>query len=256
MMHLSRFCEDLILWSTAEFGFTEISDAYATGSSIMPQKKNPDIAELIRGKASRVYGDLMTILTLQKGLPMAYNRDLQEDKEPLFDAVDTVKNCLSIFREMILHTKFNSQKMRSAAMNGFVVATDIAEYLVSKGVSFRKAHGIVGKIVSYCLRKNIELDQLTLKEYHKFHPSIGIDIFNVVKLEHSVNARKHLGGTATNNVLKRIAEFEKISVIISFIMLFFVIGCGIKSNPVFKSDKSSGAHGMNEKRTDSHEINR
>jgi argininosuccinate lyase len=145
MMHLSRFCEDLILWSSDEFGFVEISDAYTTGSSIMPQKKNPDVAELIRGKTARVYGDLFAIMTILKGLPMAYNRDLQEDKEPLFDAVDTVKDCLAIFTEMIKHTKFNAAKMYAAAKGGFSTATDVAEYLVKKGIPFRRAHEIVGK---------------------------------------------------------------------------------------------------------------
>ena len=151
MMHLSRFCEDLVFWSSDEFGFAEISDAYTTGSSIMPQKKNPDIAELIRGKTARVYGDLISILTLLKGLPMTYNRDLQEDKEPLFDAVDTVRDCLAIFTEMLAHTKFHSKRMREAAGGGFSTATDVAEYLVQKGVPFRQAHEIVGGIVAHCL---------------------------------------------------------------------------------------------------------
>ena len=148
MMHLSRFCEDLILWSSDEFGYIEISDAYTTGSSIMPQKKNPDVAELIRGKTGRVYGDLFAIMTLLKGLPMTYNRDLQEDKEPLFDALDTVKDCLSIFTEMIGHTKFNAAKMYLAAQGGFSTATEIAEYLVKKGMPFRQAHEIVGMIMA------------------------------------------------------------------------------------------------------------
>ena len=158
MMHLSRFCEDLVLWSSDEFGFAEISDAYTTGSSIMPQKKNPDVAELIRGKTARVYGDLFAIMTLLKGLPMTYNRDLQEDKEPLFDAVDTVKDCLAIFTEMMAHTKFNAAKMYLAASGGFSTATDVAEYLVKKALPFRQAHEIVGKIVAYCLKKKKTLE--------------------------------------------------------------------------------------------------
>jgi argininosuccinate lyase len=211
MMHLSRFCEDLILWSSEEFGFIEISDAYTTGSSIMPQKKNPDVAELIRGKTARVYGDLFAIMTILKGLPMAYNRDLQEDKEPLFDAVDTVKNCLAIFTEMIKHTKFNAAKMYAAAKGGFSTATDIAEYLVKKGLPFRKAHEIVGKIVAYCLKNKKELENLTLKEYQNFYKGFTDDIHKKIKLENAVNSRKHTGGTATAAVLERIKEFEKSS---------------------------------------------
>ncbi|PKN67673.1 MAG: argininosuccinate lyase [Deltaproteobacteria bacterium HGW-Deltaproteobacteria-12] len=209
MMHLSRFCEDLILWSSDEFGFAEISDAYTTGSSIMPQKKNPDVAELIRGKAARVYGDLFAILTLLKGLPMTYNRDLQEDKEPLFDAVDTVKACLEIFTEMIPQTKFNSGRMRLAAAGGFSAATDVAEYLVKKGLPFRNSHEIVGKIVAHCLKNNKSLDQLSTKDYQKFSPVFSDDIREEIKLEKVVNSRKHIGGTATSAVLKRISEIEK-----------------------------------------------
>jgi argininosuccinate lyase len=211
MMHLSRFCEDLVLWSSDEFGFVEISDAYTTGSSIMPQKKNPDVAELIRGKTARVYGDLFAIMTILKGLPMAYNRDLQEDKEPLFDAVDTVKDCLAIFTEMIAHTKFNAAKMYAAAQRGFSTATDVAEYLVKKGLPFRRAHEIVGNIVAYCLRNKKALENLTLKEYQKFYNGFSADIQTKIKLENVVNSRKHTGGTATAAVLERIREFEKSS---------------------------------------------
>ncbi len=209
MMHLSRFCEDLVLWSSDEFGFVEISDAYTTGSSIMPQKKNPDVAELIRGKTARVYGDLVTMMTLLKGLPMAYNRDLQEDKEPLFDAVDTVKNCLSIFTEMIQNTSFNAQSMNAAARGGFSTATDVAEYLVGKGVPFRRAHEITGKVVAYCLKKKKGLENLTIKEYQRFEECFTEDIRNKINVQHAVNARKHTGGTATKTVLQRIKEFEK-----------------------------------------------
>jgi argininosuccinate lyase len=211
MMHLSRFCEDLVSWSSDEFGFVEISDAYSTGSSIMPQKKNPDVAELIRGKTARVYGDLFAIMTILKGLPMAYNRDLQEDKEPLFDALDTVKDCLAIFTEMIKHTKFNAAKMYLAAKGGFSTATDIAEYLVKKGLPFRQAHEIVGKIVAYCLKNKKELENLTLKEYQKFYNGFTEDIQTKIKLENAVNSRKHTGGTATSAVLERIREFENSS---------------------------------------------
>lgn len=209
MMHLSRFCEDLILWSSDEFGFVEISDAYTTGSSIMPQKKNPDVAELIRGKTARVYGDLYTIMTLLKGLPMAYNRDLQEDKEPLFDCIDTVKNCLTIFTEMVKHTKYNAEKMYIAASGGFSTATDIAEYLVGKGIPFRQAHEIVGKIVAHCLKNKKGFENLTLKEYQKFHKIFTVDIKKIIKLEKAVNSRKNIGGTAKSSVMKRINEFEK-----------------------------------------------
>ena len=211
MMHLSRFCEDLVLWSSDEFGFVEISDAYTTGSSIMPQKKNPDVAELIRGKTARVYGDLFAIMTILKGLPMAYNRDLQEDKEPLFDAVDTVKDCLAIFTEMIKHTKFNAVKMYMAAKGGFSLATDIAEYLVKKGIPFRRAHEIVGKIVAYCLKNKKELETLTLVEYQKFYNGFTKDVKTKIKLESAVNSRKHTGGTSTAAVLERIREFGNIS---------------------------------------------
>jgi len=209
MMHLSRFCEDLILWSSDEFGFIEISDAYTTGSSIMPQKKNPDVAELIRGKSARVYGDLFSIMTLMKGLPMTYNRDLQEDKEPLFDAVDTVKDCLSVFAEMIMHTKFKKEKMFLAAQKGFAAATEIAEYLVGKQVPFRRAHEITGNIVAYCLKNKKELNDLTLKEYRQFNDRINGDILEKIKPEKAVNARGHKGGTAAKAVLQRIKEFEK-----------------------------------------------
>ena len=209
MMHLSRFCEDLILWSSDEFGFIEISDAYTTGSSIMPQKKNPDVAELIRGKTGRVYGDLFAIMTLLKGLPMTYNRDLQEDKEPLFDAVDTVKDCLAIFTEMIGHTKFNGAKMYLAAQGGFSTATEVAEYLVKKGMPFRQAHEIVGKIVAYCLKNKKGLEDLNLKEYQKFHDGFTEEIKERIKLGKAINSHIHKGGTATAAVLERIREFEK-----------------------------------------------
>lgn len=193
MMHLSRFAEDLILWSTEEFGFAEISDAFTTGSSIMPQKKNPDVAELVRGKTGRVYGNLVSILTILKGLPMAYNRDLQEDKEPLFDTVDTVKNCLEIFNEMLSNVSFRKDAMLAAAEGGFTTATDMAEYLVNRGVPFRKAHGIVGRIVAYCLERGIDFTGLSLHDYQKFHPAFDETILRISDVRHSVKSReKHL----------------------------------------------------------------
>jgi len=175
----------------------------------MPQKKNPDVAELIRGKSARVYGDLLAILTLLKGLPMTYNRDLQEDKEPLFDAVDTVKACLGVFAEMIKQTKFCAGKMYAAAQDGFSTATDLAEYLVTKGIPFRRAHEIVGKIVAYCLKNKKSLYELSSTEYSKFYKGFADDIQDKIKLEKAVNFRKHQGGTATAAVLGRIKEIDK-----------------------------------------------
>lgn len=211
MMHMSRFCEDLILWASDEFRFVEISDAFTTGSSIMPQKKNPDVAELIRGKTGRVYGDLMALLTIMKGLPMTYNRDLQEDKEPLFDAVDTTKNSLHILAEMVRHLKFNRTKMRNDSSKGFSMATDMAEYLVMKGMPFREAHRIVGAIVSYCIKKNKDLSDLTLKELRAYYNGFEKGIFSRLSVECCINARNHTGGTAEKTVLKRIrcTEGEK-----------------------------------------------
>ena len=208
MMHLSRFSEDIITWSTEEFGFAEISDAFTTGSSIMPQKKNPDVAELIRGKTARVYGNLMTLLTLMKGLPMTYNRDLQEDKIPCFDAADTVKSCLKILNAMIQHVKFNRKKMLNDAGGGFSTATDLAEYLAGKGVPFREAHGIVGRLVAYCLSKKETLPDLTMEEFHFFHNCFGEDVYGYLTVENAVNIRNIPGGTSEKAVRQRIAEIE------------------------------------------------
>jgi argininosuccinate lyase len=208
MMHLSRFCEDLILWSSSEFGFVEISDSFTTGSSIMPQKKNPDVAELVRGKTGRVYGHLVSLLTVLKGLPMTYNRDLQEDKEPLFDTVDTVKGCVKTLASMIRHLQFNRLRMREEAAKGFSTATDLAEYLVMKGVPFRESHGIVGRLVAYSIRNGKALHELTLGEYRKFYQGFDEDIFACLKVESAVNAKNSLGGTAEKNVRKRLAEIE------------------------------------------------
>ena len=208
MMHLSRFCEDLILWSSSEFGFVEISDSFTTGSSIMPQKKNPDVAELVRGKTGRVYGHLVSLLTVLKGLPMTYNRDLQEDKEPLFDTVDTVKGCVKTLAAMIRHLQFNRLRMREEAAKGFSTATDLAEYLVMKGVPFRESHGIVGRLVAHSIRSGKALHELTLGEYRKFYQGFDKDIFACLKVENAVNAKNSLGGTAEKNVRKRLAEIE------------------------------------------------
>ena len=208
MMHMSRFCEDLILWSTDEFGYVEIADAFTTGSSIMPQKKNPDVAELIRGKTGRVYGQLMTILTILKGLPMTYNRDLQEDKEPLFETVDTVQASVKVLAAMLERLTFDRKRMETGAGGGFATATDVAEYLVMKGMPFREAHGVVGKLVAYCIEQKKALDALSLKEFRKFYPGFGKDVFGCLTARQSVNARKTIGGTAEATVRQRIAEIE------------------------------------------------
>lgn len=208
MMHLSRFCEDLILWSTDEFGYVEIADAFTTGSSIMPQKKNPDVAELIRGKTGRVYGDLVALLTILKGLPMTYNRDLQEDKEPLFDTVDTLQSSLRVLTAMIGRLKFNRQRMETGAGGGFSTATDLAEYLVRKGVPFREAHGIVGRIVAFCIQQGKALTGLTLKEFRKFYKGFEKDLFQCLNVRQSIQARQEIGGTAEETVRRRIAEIE------------------------------------------------
>jgi len=208
MMHMSRLCEDLILWASDEFGFVEISDAFTTGSSIMPQKKNPDVAELIRGKTGRVYGNLVSILTVLKGLPMTYNRDLQEDKEPLFDTVDTVKVSLAVLTAMIGNLTFRREKMKEAAAGGFSTATDIADYLVRKGIPFRRAHAVTGKIVGDCLKKGKSFSDLSLAEFRKFHPAFEKGIFRVITVESSVSARQGPGGTSKKQVVKRIRDIE------------------------------------------------
>ena len=209
MMHMSRFCEDLVLWSSGEFGYVQIADSFTTGSSIMPQKKNPDVAELIRGKTGRVYGDLIALLTVMKGLPMTYNRDLQEDKEPLFDTVDTVKACLEILTAMIGRLTFNRKRMEAEASVGFATATDVAEYLVMKGVPFREAHGIVGRIVSFCIQNGKELTEINLREFRKFYKGFEKDIFRCLTVRQSVDARKSKGATAEETVRRRIAEIEE-----------------------------------------------
>jgi len=200
MVHLSRFCEELILWNTNEFSFIEMDDACSTGSSIMPQKKNPDVAELIRGKSGRVFGDLMSILTTMKGLPLAYNKDMQEDKECIFDALDTVKLCLPVFTKMIRTMKINKANMENGAKGGFTNATDAADYLVKKGMPFRKAHEIVGKMVSYALDKGKSLDEFTLEEFKACSDIIEDDIYAAIDLHTCVNDRKIIGGPAKEAV--------------------------------------------------------
>jgi argininosuccinate lyase len=200
MMHLSRFSEELILWSTSEFRFIELSDGFCTGSSIMPQKKNPDVPELVRGKTGRVYGNLMALLTVMKSLPLAYNKDMQEDKEPLFDTIDTVKGSLRIFADMIREMRVNEAAMRRAAGYGFSTATDVADYLVRKGLPFRDAHEAVGKAVAYCVENEMELTELSLTEWQLFSARIDNDIFEAITVEASVQARNVPGGTARARV--------------------------------------------------------
>ncbi len=206
MMHLSRFSEELILWSSAQFGFVELSDSFCTGSSIMPQKKNPDVPELVRGKTGRVFGHLMALLTLMKGQPLAYNKDNQEDKEPLFDTVDNLKGCLKVFADMIPAITCNRANMRRAAMQGFATATDLADYLVRKGMPFRDAHEVVGKAVAYCVEKRRDLSELPLEELQQFCGDIGEGVFDLLTLEGSVAARDHIGGTAPDQVRQAIAR--------------------------------------------------
>ena len=200
MMHLSRFSEELILWSTSAFRFVELSDGFCTGSSIMPQKKNPDVPELVRGKTGRVYGNLMALLTVMKALPLAYNKDMQEDKEPLFDTIDTVKGSLKIFGDMVKEMRVNAAAMAKAAGQGFSTATDVADYLVRKGLPFRDAHEAVGKAVAYCVENEMDITDLSLAEWQLFSPHFSDDIFNVITVEASVNARDVIGGTARRRV--------------------------------------------------------
>lgn len=194
MMHLSRFSEEIIIWNSNEYQFVEIDDTFSTGSSIMPQKKNPDIAELVRGKTGRVYGALMALLTTMKGLPLAYNKDMQEDKEVSFDAMDTVENCLSLFTGMLQTMKFRKDKMAESAMNGFANATDAADYLVGKGVPFRDAHGIIGRLVLYCIAKNTSIDKLSLEEFKELSDRFEEDIFDAISLKTCVEKRLTTGG--------------------------------------------------------------
>lgn len=193
MMHLSRFCEEVIIWNSNEYQFVEIDDAYSTGSSIMPQKKNPDIAELVRGKTGRVYGALISLLTTMKGIPLAYNKDMQEDKEMSFDAIDTAKGCIALFTGMLSTMQFKKDNMHASAKNGFTNATDAADYLVNHGVPFRDAHGIVGQLVLYCIEKNIALDDMSLEEYKAISPVFEEDIYDAISMETCVNKRLTTG---------------------------------------------------------------
>ncbi|HNE91957.1 MAG TPA: argininosuccinate lyase, partial [Agitococcus sp.] len=201
MMHLSRMSEELILWNSQQFKFVDIPDRFCTGSSIMPQKKNPDVPELVRGKTGRVNGHLISLLTLMKGQPLAYNKDNQEDKEPLFDALDTLQASLRAFADMVPALKPNREAMREAALRGFATATDLADYLVKRGTAFRDAHEIVGKAVAYGVQTSKDLSAMTLAELQQFSTTIEQDVFEVLSLEGSVNARNHIGGTAPNQVV-------------------------------------------------------
>lgn len=206
MMHLSRFSEEIILWSSEEFSFVTLDDGFSTGSSIMPQKKNPDIAELVRGKTSRVYGDLITLLTLMKSLPLAYNKDMQEDKEALFDAIDTVKKCLLVFAPMLTTSQFNKERMAQAARGGFTNATDLADYLVNQGLPFRDAHEVVGKTVRYCIDNRLTLDELDLSAFRQFSPLIGEDVYDFIDVKACVARRCIAGGPAPQTVKMAIDE--------------------------------------------------
>ena len=208
MMHLSRFSEEVIIWNTNEYKFVEIDDAYSTGSSIMPQKKNPDIAELVRGKTGRVYGALMSLLTTMKGLPLAYNKDMQEDKEFVFDAIDTTKGCLALFTGMLKTMKFNKERMEESAKHGFTNATDAADYLVNHGVPFRDAHGIVGRLVLYCLEKKIALDDMTLDEFKAISPVFEDDIYDAISMKTCVETRNTIGAPGKAAMEKVIAAEE------------------------------------------------
>ena len=209
MMHLSRFSEEIILWCSWEFKFVEMDDAYSTGSSIMPQKKNPDVAELVRGKTGRVYGSLITLLTVMKGLPLAYNKDMQEDKEPVFDAIDTVELCIPVFAAMLKTTTVLPKNMRKAASGGFINATDCADYLTRKGMPFREAYMIVGRLVNNCLKSGDTLDTLTLRDFRAVSNLFDGDIYDALALKTCVNERKVMGGPAEQEVLRQIAYIEK-----------------------------------------------
>ena len=209
MMHLSRFSEEVILWASWEFKFIELDDSYTTGSSIMPQKKNPDIAELVRGKTGRVYGDLMAMLTVLKGIPLAYNKDMQEDKESIFDAIDTVKQCLTVFPPMLRTLKALPDNMLKAAQKGFINATDLADYLTKKDIPFRTAYKLVGQIVAYCIEKNTVLDALTIEEYQQFHALFEQDVFEAISLKKCVESRISAGGTNQASAEEQIKYIEK-----------------------------------------------
>ena len=207
-VHLSRLSEELVLWSSKEFGFIELPDRYCTGSSMMPQKKNPDVPELIRGKTGRVFGHLQALLTLMKGLPLAYNRDMQEDKIPLFDTVDTVKASLAIIREVIREMVVRKERMKEAVRDGFMNATDLADYLVQRGVAFRSAHAIAGRIVRHCVARGSPIEELSLRELKRLCPKIDKDVYGYLSAEAVVRRRRALGGTARRNVRRRLKELR------------------------------------------------
>ncbi len=209
MMHLSRFSEEVIIWNSNEYQFVEIDDAYSTGSSIMPQKKNPDIAELVRGKTGRVYGALQALLVSMKGIPLAYNKDMQEDKEWAFDAIDTVQHCLALFTGMLKTMRFKKDRMENSAKHGFTNATDAADYLVNHGVAFRDAHGIVGRLVLLCIEKGIALDELPLEEYQKISPAFQEDIYEAISLGTCVNKRVTTGAPGRDAMLKTLELYHK-----------------------------------------------
>jgi argininosuccinate lyase len=205
-VHLSRLAEEMILWSSQEFGFVELPDRYCTGSSMMPQKKNPDVAELVRGKTGRVFGHLHALLTVMKGLPLAYNRDLQEDKTPLFDTVGTVKASLKMMREMVRRMRVKKEQMLAAARDGFLNATDLADYLVGRGVNFRAAHAVAGRVVGFCARRRSRIEELSLAELKRFSPKIEKDVYRYLSPEAGVQRRRSIGGTALVNVRRRLKE--------------------------------------------------
>ena len=204
MMHLSRFSEELILWSSAQFDFISLPDSFCTGSSIMPQKKNPDVPELVRGKTGRVTGNLISLLTIMKGQPLAYNKDNQEDKEPLFDSVETIYSCLRIFADMVPNIHANRENMLHSAIKGYTTATDLADYLVKKGLPFRDAHDVVGKAVVYGINSDKDLSEFSLEELQEFNSDIDSDVFDAISLEGSINSRNHLGGTSPKQILNAI----------------------------------------------------
>jgi argininosuccinate lyase len=210
MMHLSRMSEELVLWASAQFDFINLPDRFCTGSSIMPQKKNPDVPELVRGKTGRVFGHLMSLLTLMKSQPLAYNKDNQEDKEPLFDTIDTLAGSLRAFADMVPHIEARADVMKVAALRGYSTATDLADYLVKKGMAFRDAHEVVGKSVAYGLEQGKDLSELSLTELTPFSDTIGEDVFEVLTLEGSVAARDHLGGTAPNQVRAAVRRAQRV----------------------------------------------
>jgi len=203
MIHLSRFSEELILWSSQEFAFVDIADAFCSGSSLMPQKKNPDVPELIRGKSGRVFGSLFSLMTIMKGLPLAYNRDLQEDKEPIFDTVRTVKGVLGVLAPLVESIKINSERMLSAAEGGFMNATDLADYLVAKNIPFREAHGLAGEVVRFCIDNKLTLNALTLEQFHKFSTHFSQDVFEAIELKNVVASKQSAGGTSFEQVQKQ-----------------------------------------------------